>query len=85
MAKVKKSINMKKLLTASVAALMLNSCSREGIAEQDNFKMQSTTADYTGFPAAVQTVSGTITANTTWTSDKVWELDGQVDVAPGLL
>jgi hypothetical protein len=35
---------------------MLNSCSREGIAEQDNFKMQSTTADYTGFPAAVQTV-----------------------------
>ncbi|WP_407488784.1 hypothetical protein [Elizabethkingia anophelis] len=76
---------MKKLfLTASVAALMLNSCSREGIAEQDNFKMQSTTADYTGFPAAVQTVSGTITANTTWTSDKVWELDGQVDVAPGV-
>lgn len=63
---------------------MLNSCSREGIAEQDNFKMQSTTADYTGFPAAVQTVSGTITANTTWTSDKVWELDGQVDVAPGV-
>lgn len=52
---------MKKLfLTASVAALMLNSCSREGIAEQDNFKMQSTTADYTGFPAAVQTVSGTL-------------------------
>lgn len=63
---------------------MLNSCSREGIAEQDNFKMQSTTADYTGFPAAVQTVSGTITSNTTWTSDKVWELDGQVDVAPGV-
>ncbi|WP_407500287.1 hypothetical protein [Elizabethkingia anophelis] len=74
----------KKILFLLFAILMINSCSRDDSNGKTNFKMQSTTADYTGFPAAVETINGTITADTTWTSDKVWELDGQVDVAPGV-
>ena len=75
----------KKILLLLFAILIINSCSRDDSSGKTNFKMQPTTADYTGFPAAVQTVSGTITTSTTWTSDKVWELDGQVDVAPGAI
>ncbi|MCC6217556.1 MAG: hypothetical protein IT376_22045 [Polyangiaceae bacterium] len=42
------------------------------------------TCDITGAGKAKQTVSGDITANTTWTSDKVWQLSGTVHVNAGV-
>jgi hypothetical protein len=41
-------------------------------------------AQNTNYPAATQTISGEITANTTWTSDKVYLLQGFVYVVNGV-
>lgn len=64
-------------------ALAVSSCQNDDSSADSSFSMKASGADYTGYPATVQTVSGDITTNTTWTSDKVWEIDGVVRVKSG--
>ncbi|MEO4005696.1 MULTISPECIES: hypothetical protein [unclassified Flavobacterium] len=73
---------MKKFFLLVASALTLFSCQNDDSADS-SFKMQASGADYTGYPAAVQTVSGDITTSTTWTNDKVWEIEGVVRVKNG--
>ena len=73
------------LTTIVLGALLFASCKKDqnAIQQDDTFKNRSTVADYSGYPTTVQTVSGNITSNTTWTNDKVWELSGIVTVKAG--
>lgn len=64
-------------------ALLVSSCQNDDSSADSSFSMKAAGADYTGYPATVQTVSGDITTNTTWTSDKVWEINGVVRVKSG--
>jgi hypothetical protein len=73
---------MKKFLMMAAAASMLFSCQNEDESDS-SFKMKASGADYAACSLPVQTVSGAITANTTWTNDKVWEIDGIVTVKNG--
>jgi len=75
----------KNLLAALTLAVVVfaSSCKKDNDSSNSNFSKRSTTADYSGFPATVQAVSGDITTNTTWTSDKVWEISGVVTVTSG--
>lgn len=73
---------MKKFLMLAASTLLLFSCQNEDVADS-SFNLQSAGADYSGYPATVQTVSGNINSNTTWTSDKVWEISGVVRVRNG--
>ncbi|CAA9203138.1 hypothetical protein FLACOL7796_04611 [Flavobacterium collinsii] len=82
----KYSINkiiMKKIFLCAMIALALGSCQNDDSSADSSFSMKASGADYTGYPATVQTVSGDITTNTTWTSDKVWEIEGVVRVKSG--
>ena len=82
----KYSINkiiMKKNFLCAMIALALGSCQNDDSSADSSFSMKASGADYTGYPATVQTVSGDITTNTTWTSDKVWEIEGVVRVKSG--
>lgn len=78
---------MKKLALTTIilSSLLFASCNKdqEAIQANDNFNKRSTAADYAGYPSTVQTVSGSISSNTTWTNDKVWELSGVVTVNAG--
>ncbi|QGK73425.1 hypothetical protein [Flavobacterium sp. SLB02] len=75
---------MKKILMFAIVALFMGSCQNEDASSADSsFSMKASGADYSGYPAAVQTVSGYITTNTTWTNDRVWEIDGVVLVKAG--
>ena len=75
---------MKKLLMFAMAALFMGSCQNEEASSLDSsFSMKASDADYSGFPVTVQTVTGEITTNTTWTNDRVWEIDGVVRVKGG--
>lgn len=73
---------MKKFLMLAASTLLLFSCQNDDVADS-SFTLQSAGADYSGYPATVQTVSGSITTNTTWTNDKVWEVEGVVRVKNG--
>lgn len=73
---------MKKILMMAAAAMMLFSCQNDD-ATDSSFAMKASGADYAACSLPVQTVSGDITANTTWTNDKVWEIDGVVRVKNG--
>ena len=64
-------------------ALAVTSCQNDDSSADSSFSMKAAGADYSGYPATVQTVSGDITTNTTWTSDKVWEISGVVRVKSG--
>ena len=64
-------------------ALAVTSCQNDNSSADSSFSMKAAGADYSGYPATVQTVSGDITTNTTWTSDKVWEINGVVRVKAG--
>ena len=64
-------------------ALAVTSCQNDDSSADSSFSMKAAGADYSGYPATVQTVSGDITVNTTWTSDKVWEISGVVRVKGG--
>lgn len=66
-----------------MVALLVSSCQNDDSSADSSFSMKASGADYTGYPATVQTVSGAITTNTTWTSDKVWEIDGVITVKNG--
>lgn len=71
---------MKKVFLLAIAIMFFNSCQNDDAVADSSFAMKSASADYSGYPATVQTVSGNITTNTTWTKDKVWEIDGVVRV-----
>ncbi|MDX6191658.1 hypothetical protein ACHRV5_03515 [Flavobacterium sp. FlaQc-52] len=72
---------MKKVFLFAIAILFFNSCQNDEATSADSsFAMKSASADYSGYPATVQTVSGNITTNTTWTNDRVWEVSGVVRV-----
>lgn len=64
-------------------ALAVSSCQNDDSSADSSFSMKASGADYSGYPTTVQTVSGDITTNTTWTSDKVWEIQGVVRVKSG--
>lgn len=63
-------------------ALAVSSCQNDDSTADSSFSMKASGADYV-HPAAVQTVSGAITSNTTWTNDRVWEIDGVITVKDG--
>lgn len=71
---------MKKVFLFAIAILFFNSCQNDEASADSSFAMKSASADYSGYPTAVQTVSGNITTNTTWTNDRVWEVSGVVRV-----
>ncbi|WP_428229447.1 hypothetical protein [Flavobacterium sp.] len=74
---------MKNFFLFAMVALLVSSCQNDDSSADSSFSMKASGADYTGYPATVQTVSGAITTNTTWTSDKVWEIDGVITVKNG--
>jgi hypothetical protein len=74
---------MKKIFLCAMIALAVTSCQNDDSSADSSFSMKAAGADYSGYPATVQTVSGDITVNTTWTSDKVWEINGVVRVKSG--
>jgi len=74
---------MKKFFLCAMIALAVTSCQNDDSSADSSFSMKAAGADYSGYPATVQTVSGDITVNTTWTSDKVWEISGVVRVKGG--
>ena len=76
---------MKKLLLCTIVILLMSSCQKEDSVVDSSFSMKVSGADYSGYPATVQTVSGTITTNTTWTNDRVWEISGIVTVKNGAI
>ncbi|TDO73242.1 hypothetical protein EV143_106184 [Flavobacterium chryseum] len=68
----------------AMVALFMSSCQNDDASSEDSsFSMKAPRADYSGYPATVQTVTGNITTNTTWTNDRVWEIDGVVLVKGG--
>ncbi|TCN54708.1 hypothetical protein D0809_18745 [Flavobacterium circumlabens] len=71
---------MKKVFLFAIAIIFFNSCQNDEASADSSFAMKSASADYSGYPATVQTVSGNITTNTTWTNDRVWEVSGVVRV-----
>jgi hypothetical protein len=77
---------MKNLFFVALIALSLTACSEnETGSNADSFDMQSASADYSGLCSTpVQTVSGNITVSTTWTANKIWEIDGIVNVPSGV-
>lgn len=77
---------MKKILLFAIAVVTLNSCHNDDVSADSSFAIKASGADYTTASALpVQTVSGDITANTTWTNDRVWEIDGVVRVKGAML
>ncbi|WP_346985167.1 hypothetical protein [Chryseobacterium sp. POE27] len=76
---------MRNFLLVAIAALSLTACRQnDSVAEADsNFDMHSASADYAECSKPVQTVSGNLTTMT-WTSDKIWELDGIVNIPSGV-
>lgn len=72
---------MKKLsLLLAAVALSMVSCQKEDV-NSESFGMEATSASYaTAAALPVSTVSGTITTNTTWDNDHVWEIQGVVVV-----
>ncbi|WP_083598172.1 MULTISPECIES: hypothetical protein [unclassified Flavobacterium] len=73
---------MKNIFLLVIAALIMTSCQNDDSSDA-SFSIKTASADYSGYPAVVQTVSGDITTNTTWTSDKVWEINGVLRVKSG--
>lgn len=74
---------MKNFFLFAIVALLVSSCQNDDSSADSSFSMKAAGADYSGYPATVQTVSGDITVNTTWTSNKVYEISGVVRVKSG--
>lgn len=74
---------MKNFFLFAIVALLVSSCQNDDSSADSSFSMKAAGADYSGYPATVQTVSGDITTNTTWTSNKVYEISGVVRVKSG--
>ncbi|WP_163401435.1 hypothetical protein [Flavobacterium fluviatile] len=77
---------MKNLFFVALAALSLTACSEnETESNTDSFGMQSASAEYLAVCSTpVQTVAGNITVSTTWTANRIWEIDGIVNVPSGV-
>ena len=79
---------MKNILFTGLALAALtfaSSCKKDSNTSNNGFEKRSALASYASAAALpVQTVSGTITVNTTWDNTKVWELSGVVTVASGV-
>jgi hypothetical protein len=79
---------MRNFFLVAMAALSLTACRQnDSIAEAgSDFNMSAASADYAiGCNLPVQTVSGNITtSNNHWTADKVWEIDGILNVQSGV-
>ncbi|WP_337965923.1 hypothetical protein [uncultured Flavobacterium sp.] len=73
---------MKNFFLFAIAALFMSSCQSDDTADS-SFSMKAAGADYSGYPVTVQTVSGDVTTNTTWTNDRVWEISGVIRVKSG--
>lgn len=72
---------MKKLFLFAIASLLVTSCQNDDSSTDSSFKMKASGADYTtACSLPVTVVSGTISANTTWTNDRVWAISGVVRV-----
>lgn len=74
------------LLTGlAIAALTFASSCKKELDSNSNegFGKRNAMADYTASALPVQTVSGDITANTTWDNTKVWEINGILTVKNG--
>lgn len=70
---------------ALAAITFASSCKKDSNTNDNGFEKRSTVANYAAAAALpVQTVSGTITVNTTWDNSKVWQLSGVVTVASGV-
>lgn len=78
---------MKKLFLLALAFAGMTSCQNDDATTTDSsFALRTSGADYAAAALLpVQTVSGDITTATTWTADKVWEIDGVVRVKGALL
>ncbi len=64
--------------------LSVSSCNREGCTDPDATNYDDRAKEDDGScDFADQAVSGDITSNTTWTADRIWELDGKVVVRDG--
>jgi len=75
---------MKKFFAFAMAALVLTSCDKEEATADSSFAMKATAADYSSAcTLPVTTVTGEITANTTWDNDHVWVISGIVRVKSG--
>lgn len=76
---------MRNLFFVALVALSLTACSENEAGSADSFGMKSASAEYSAACSKpVQTVSGNITASTTWTADKIWEINGIVNVPNGV-
>ncbi|MFD1604458.1 hypothetical protein ACFSJW_13700 [Flavobacterium artemisiae] len=77
---------MKNLFFVALVALSLTACSdNEAGSAADSFGMKRASAEYSAACSKpVQSVSGNITASTTWTADKIWEINGIVNVPDGV-
>lgn len=85
-------VNLGMIALALVVAVGTVSCNRKGCTNPDavNYDEKakkddgSCIVDETPVDASVITVSGAITANTTWTNDKIYKLVGKVVVESGV-
>ncbi|WP_300353758.1 hypothetical protein [Chryseobacterium sp.] len=81
---------MKNFFLVAMAALSFTACRQnDSLAESDsNFNMQSASAEYSSVCSRpVQTVSGDVGSSTApihWTADKIWEIDGILNVPSGV-
>lgn len=74
------------LLTGLTLAVLtfISSCKKDKNTSDVSFSKRSTKASYTSASALpVQTVSGSITSNTTWDNSRVWEVSGVLVVKCG--
>ncbi|SHF99341.1 hypothetical protein [Pedobacter caeni] len=78
---------MKNILFTGLALAALtfaSSCKKDQNSNDTSFGQRSTKASYASASALpVQTVSGSITTNTTWDNSKVWEVSGVLTVKDG--
>ncbi|MDR6944242.1 hypothetical protein [Mucilaginibacter pocheonensis] len=72
------------LVTLCLAAgILVTSCKKEANNDTAFDNRSTSAADYSASSLPVTTVSGDITANTTWDASHVWEISGVVTVRSG--
>ncbi|MFT7157031.1 MAG: hypothetical protein ACI8Q1_002046 [Parvicella sp.] len=86
----KRTISKLGLATMAVATLSMTSCKKgctdpDAINYDESAKKDNESCEYEVIVTGNEVVSGTINTNTTWTSDKVYELQGKVVVDNGAI
>jgi hypothetical protein len=84
----KRTISKLGLATIAFATLSMTSCKKgctdpDAINYDEKAKKDNESCEYEEVETGNEVVSGTINANTTWTNDKVYELQGKVVVDGG--